>query len=158
MNHTLNGSKLALLDEYKKAIDELISIIAPLNETALTTIRDTNTTDQDCSSIQQVLTHVVASGYNYTIAIEHAQGIYTELKERKLLNEASAYVSALQAMHAYCCSIFEKHPQIELEETDPTKKITVSWGQQYDVEQLMEHAIVHVLRHRRQINHFLHGK
>lgn len=35
------------------------------------------------------------------------------------------------------------------------KKILVRWGQLYDVEQLFEHAIVHILRHRRQIERFL---
>ena len=33
--------------------------------------------------------------------------------------------------------------------------MTVKWRQQYDVEQLFEHAIVHVLRHRRQIERFI---
>jgi hypothetical protein len=42
----------------------------------------------------------------------------------------------------------------DLEEFDNTKKIITSWGQIYDMEQLMEHAIVHVLRHRRQIEKF----
>ena len=35
------------------------------------------------------------------------------------------------------------------------KKIVVKWGQTYDPEQLFEHAIVHILRHRRQIERFL---
>ena len=34
-------------------------------------------------------------------------------------------------------------------------KIITSWGQSYDFEQLFEHAIVHILRHRRQIERFL---
>jgi len=34
-------------------------------------------------------------------------------------------------------------------------KMTVRWGPVYDFEQLFEHAIVHVLRHRRQIDRFL---
>ena len=42
-----------------------------------------------------------------------------------------------------------------MEENDPSKKIKVRWGQLYDPEQLMEHAIVHILRHRRQIENFL---
>jgi hypothetical protein len=29
------------------------------------------------------------------------------------------------------------------------------WGANYDLEQLLEHAIVHILRHRRQIERFL---
>ena len=34
-------------------------------------------------------------------------------------------------------------------------KMTVRWGPVFDFEQLFEHAIVHVLRHRRQIDRFL---
>jgi len=30
-----------------------------------------------------------------------------------------------------------------------------SWGENYDFEQLLEHAIVHILRHRRQIERLL---
>ena len=42
-----------------------------------------------------------------------------------------------------------------MEEFEADKKILVRWGQLYDVEQLFEHAIVHILRHRRQIERFL---
>lgn len=42
-----------------------------------------------------------------------------------------------------------------MEEFDQTKKINTKWGQQYDVEQMLEHAIVHILRHRRQIKNAL---
>lgn len=34
------------------------------------------------------------------------------------------------------------------------KKIFTSWNQVYDIEQVTEHAIVHILRHRRQIEKF----
>jgi len=44
---------------------------------------------------------------------------------------------------------------MELEQNDNAHKMKVVWRQLYDVEQLMEHAIVHVLRHRRQIERFL---
>ena len=43
----------------------------------------------------------------------------------------------------------------ELEEPANDKKMLVSWGQLYDIEQLMEHAIVHILRHRRQVERFM---
>jgi hypothetical protein len=33
--------------------------------------------------------------------------------------------------------------------------INSGWGVTYDAEQLLEHAIVHVLRHRRQIEKFI---
>ena len=44
---------------------------------------------------------------------------------------------------------------MNLEESDNIKKLTTRWGQMYNIEQLLEHAIVHVLRHRRQIERFL---
>ena len=34
-------------------------------------------------------------------------------------------------------------------------KMRVRWGPVYDLEQMLEHAIVHILRHRRQIERFL---
>ena len=33
--------------------------------------------------------------------------------------------------------------------------IQTGWGQTFDVEQLLEHAVMHVHRHRRQIERFL---
>jgi DNA-directed RNA polymerase subunit L len=32
---------------------------------------------------------------------------------------------------------------------------TVSWGATYDPESMLEHAIVHLLRHRRQVERWL---
>ena len=58
-------------------------------------------------------------------------------------------------MFKYTENVFNNYPDIKLEENDASKKMLVSWGQQYNVEQLMEHAIVHILRHRRQIERFL---
>jgi hypothetical protein len=34
-------------------------------------------------------------------------------------------------------------------------RMDTHWGQTYDLEQLLEHAIVHILRHRRQIERFV---
>ena len=57
-------------------------------------------------------------------------------------------------MFNYNLLLFEDYPNLELCENDYTKKILVRWGQTYDVEQLLEHAIVHILRHRLQIELF----
>ncbi len=39
----------------------------------------------------------------------------------------------------------------ELRQLDNSLKIKTGWGQLYDIEQMMEHAIVHILRHKKQI-------
>ena len=42
-------------------------------------------------------------------------------------------------------------PQSLLEDAVAAIKFDVRWGPTYDPEMLLEHAIVHLLRHRRQI-------
>ena len=77
-----------------------------------------------------------------------------ELKQRQI-NSSFEYAVALDNMFVYNEKLFEDYPNIKLEEYDLSKKFKVRWGQKYDVEQLIEHAIVHILRHRRQIERFI---
>jgi uncharacterized damage-inducible protein DinB len=151
----LRGSTKALLEEYKKAVDELINVIRPLDYNQLSAIADNETKDADCKSIQTVLTHVVSSGYGYSVSIENSIGINSIRPDAALYDSVNHYSEQLNSMFEYCENIFKKFPDIEIEETDNSKKINVRWGQQYDIEQLLEHAIVHVLRHRRQIVNFI---
>ena len=150
-----NGAIGALLDEYEKAVLELQSVICNLTEDELTTIVDPITKDPDCHSIQTILTHVVRSGYCYVIEIRNWMGEKIEKVDRKKLDSIKAYQKTLSDMFQYNVELFESYPNIKLEEKTNEKKITVFWGQSYDVEQLIEHAICHILRHRRQIERFL---
>ena len=151
----LTGAKKALLDEYERAIKDLVKLIEPLTNDELSIIRDTQTSDPDCRSIQTILTHVVNSGFGYTVYIENHLGEKTVRPEKLNLDTPPQYIERLWAMFGYCVAFFKKHPTIELEEMDNSKKILTNWGQRFDIDQLMEHAIVHILRHRRQIENFL---
>lgn len=152
--HKLAGNIMALLDEYRKAIDELISVIKPINEKQLCEVVDNSTKDLDCKSIQAILTHVVCSGYGYIIYIENHLGKNKPRLDKILYSNANSYVDQLNLMYEYALNFFLENSQLEIEEFDMLKKIKVNWGQQYDIEQLLEHAIVHILRHRRQIERF----
>jgi hypothetical protein len=57
-------------------------------------------------------------------------------------------------MLAFTVETLAHHWDMTEEEAIKTVANT-AWGQVYDFEQFMEHAIVHVLRHRRQIERFL---
>lgn len=151
----LSGAINALLDEYKKAVEELIQTIQTLSEKQLCTIVDKQTNDPDCQSIQSVLTHVIRSGYGYIIYIENHIGISKPRPEKVSYNSVNNYINELRFMFSYAMNFFQQNPQLPIEELDNTKKINVNWGQQYDIEQLLEHAIVHILRHRRQIEKFV---
>ncbi len=151
----LPGNLKALLDEYKRAINELITVIQPVDDTNLAKVVDNTTTDPDCKSIQTILSHVVCSGYGYTIYIENFTGLNIPRREKQLFSNVNQYIEQLNLMFKYCENFFKANPDITVEEFDNSKKIKVNWGQQYDVEQLLEHAIVHILRHRRQIENFI---
>jgi len=150
-----NGAIGALLDEYEKAIEELKYVIQDLSVDDLVCIVDYDTKDEDCRSIQTILSHVVGAGYTYVVEVRKSLGEKLDYKSKELLNSALEYSAALDKMFLFNLKLFDDYPSIKLEEYKPESKILVRWGQSYDVEQLFEHAIVHVLRHRRQIQRFI---
>lgn len=155
MQQQRQGAKGALLDEYQRAFSDLKSTIAVISAQELTTIADPATSDPDCHSIQTVLTHVVRSGIGYATYMRQHQGEAIEFPTSETFDSVEAYALALDAAFLFTEKTFEAYPGLPLETSDPAQKILARWGQLYDVEQLMEHAIVHVLRHRRQIEGFI---
>ena len=145
----------ALLAEYTKAILELKEVVTPISPEALSTIADPLTKDQNCRSVQTILAHVVNSGYSYAVYIRKLKGLNGERPARALRVSAGEYSSDLDKVLQFTCETFSNIYDHELEEFDNAKKIKTSWGNWYDIEQLMEHAIVHILRHRRQIQKFI---
>ncbi len=150
-----NGAIGALLDEYERAVKDLQHIINNVSSEELSSIVDTDTEDPDCRSIQTILTHVLRSGYWYVIEVRKSLGEEVNFPTIEKTVTIEAFQKELNIMFQFNEQLFENHPTIKLEEFDPEKKIKVRWGQHYDVEQLFEHAIVHILRHRRQIERFL---
>jgi len=149
------GATDALLDEYEKALLELRTIIKGISTEQLCAIADPATKDPDCASIQTVLSHVVQSGYTYVVEIRKWLGEEVDYKPKVALPSVELYLHALDKMFDYNVQLFKDHPNLELVTYEAKRKIKTRWGQLYDVDQLMEHAIVHVLRHRRQIERFL---
>jgi len=149
------GAIGALLDEYERSLEELLNLLDSITPEELVTIVDQETTDKDCQSIQTILSHVIASGYAYSIYTRRQLGEDLEIPAKLKLDSISAYKSSLLKMFQYNEDMFEQYPDIKIEEFDPDKKMLSSWGQRFDVEQIYEHAIVHILRHRRQIKRFL---
>lgn len=149
-----NGAIGALLDEYEKSIKELTEVIRDISHHQLVVIIDPKTNDNDCRSIQTILTHIIQSGYTYPIEIRKWLGEEIEYKKKTPLHSINEYNIALKEMLNFNENLFVDYPNLQIEEHDIDKKIKARWGQQYDVEQLFEHAIVHVLRHRRQIEKF----
>ncbi|WP_426486037.1 DinB family protein [Flavobacterium sp. 2] len=145
------GAVGALLDIYEEAINDLKDVIKTISDNALTKIIDEKTTNEDCKSIQTILSHVVRSGYIYAINIQNLKGLEIQRPEKVFHLTTAEYLNDLTNVFYYMESVFKEIKDKELEQYDNSLKIKTSWGQLYDIEQLMEHAIVHVLRHKRQI-------
>ncbi len=145
------GAAGALLDEYEKVINDLLSVIKDISNDELITIIDDQTTDPNCKSIQSILSHVVRSAVVYAIYICNMRGAEMEKPALNFQVSVKEYENDLKAAFAFTVKTFENINDRELEEPDNNKKFITSWGQSYDIEQIIEHAIVHILRHRRQI-------
>lgn len=152
-----NGAAGAFMDIYENVLEELKYIISDISTDELKHIADPLTKDVNCRSIQTVLSHVVKAGHNYVIAIRNNLGEENTFHEIKFLDNIPEYISAMDELIRITEKLFNDFPNIQLEVFNNDDKIVSRWGQQYDPEQLLEHAIVHVMRHQRQIERFLQG-
>jgi uncharacterized damage-inducible protein DinB len=145
------GAIGALLDEYERAIAELIQVIEVIPDNLLITIVDPHTNDDNCRSVQTILSHVVHAGYGYATSIHNLKGHNMARPGKTFHSTVSTYIDDLNNVFAFTEKIFREFNDNELEPLDNPFRIQSTWGQLYDVEQMMEHAIVHILRHRRQL-------
>ena len=137
----------ALADEYERNLEELKAVVRaiPPGEFRASTAREG---EQDFLTHGGIVQHVVLSGYAYANYIRRRFNQETEVCASKVASPAEALV-ALDAMFAYTLQTFEGKWNLTDEQMLNTL-IKTSWSF-YDLEGLIEHAIVHVARHRRQI-------
>ena len=149
-----HGAIGALLDEYERAISELKEIVETIPDDALIIVVDPRTNDENCRSVQTVLSHVVNSGYGYATSIYNLKG-HNMMRPAKTFHVTTKeYIDGLCSVFAFTENVLGHFNDNELEQKDNALKLTSWWGQLYDIEQMMEHAIVHILRHRRQLERF----
>ncbi len=145
------GAVGALLDIYEQAISDMIKVVEDIPDRALTIIIDAETKDENCKSLQAILSHVVHSGYGYATGIHNLKGNNIQRPEKTFHPVIKEYADDLTNVFGYTQKVFKEINDDDLEQLDNSLKIKTGWGQCYDIEQMMEHAIVHILRHNRQI-------
>lgn len=144
---------IALLKEYKKSTIELKNILSTLSESLFIKITDDQTSDPDCRSIQAITSHMVQSGYTYANYI-NAQSGTKWVKFSDKIETPKKGIEEIEKMLAFTESVFDEIWYKTNEEIEKWQ-FNSSWKVIYDFEQLMEHAIVHILRHRRQIENVI---
>lgn len=149
------GAIGALMDEYERAATELKSIVENIGAEDYTRIVDTETRDEDCRSIQTMMNHVVHAGYSYANAVRRKFAIPHEpLGDERPQIPPSEIGDEIDKFLAYTAETLDGKWEMSYEEMDETV-ITRKRNFSESIEQLLEHAIVHILRHRRQIDKFL---
>lgn len=150
MQFRINGAIGALLDEYEKALEELDALLATITDESISIIVDTQTKDPDSRSVQTILTHLVRSGHWYNVEIKRALGAEVGDPESVVNDSMNAYRSGIREMFKATEQTFIDFPKADIE-----LKREFRWKHIYNIDMLLEHAIVHILRHRRQIERFL---
>ena len=146
------GAVGALLDIYEQTISDFKKVIEDIPDNALTIIINSQTTDENCKSIQTILSHIVYAGYGYATSINNLKGYNNTRPDKTYHLTIQGYLEDLTNIFTYTENIFKENNDNELEQFDNSLKIKTGWGQLYDIEQMTEHAIVHILRHERQID------
>jgi len=143
----------AVMDEYERAAAELKNLIARISESDFIKIVDAETKDEDCRSVQTIVSHVTNSGFGYANYIREWFSIPKNSPERRMLLHKDFPIE-FDKMLVYTSETLEGKWEYSDDEIQKVKMV-VRWGPKYDLEQLLEHAIVHILRHRRQIEKFI---
>jgi uncharacterized damage-inducible protein DinB len=148
-----NGALGALMDEYERAVAELKRLIERIPEDDFGRVVDSETDDEDCRSAQTIMSHVVRSGYGYADYIREQLAIPSTRPQPRLLSREES-LEGLEAVLQYTIETLEGRWEMSGEEISSIV-IKTRWGALYDPDGLLEHAVMHILRHRRQIEKFI---
>ncbi len=141
------------MDEFERAAGQYRTLVESLSAAEFEGVLDEQTPDPDCRSAQTITRHVLAAGYGHAGYIRRAFGLPATRPEIPLPQLGDMAVE-LERLCAYVAETLEGRWQMSDEEITRIRFET-RWGVTYDVEQMLEHGIVHILRHRRQIARLL---
>lgn len=143
----------ALMDEYERAALELNTLVGEIPPPEFVRVIDNQTSDEDCRSIQTIISHVVRAGYGYADYIRYLFSISSTRPAIELLKQSES-IKEIEEMLEYTIQTLDGKWEMS-DEVIVRTTIQSLWGVKYDLEQLLEHAIVHILRHRRQIERLM---
>jgi uncharacterized damage-inducible protein DinB len=146
-----SGAVGALMDEYARAAEDFCAVVERLDAARWNEERPGP--DPQTRSLRAVCAHVCGAAHRYADYIRRRRGLpFVELftlpadqpadprDVRPLLAAALRYTEdAVDGLHG------------ATEEELGALTFQVRWGPTYDPDMLLEHAVMHLLRHRRQL-------
>ena len=148
MNKTYRkGAIGALTDEYEKALEELKILLIKIPDAEFKKAYNKEV-DTDFQSVSNLVLHMINSGYVYANHIRKRFGNSFIVPEIEITKTEQG-IFELDKMFEYTVETFEDKWHLTFDELMNTI-IKTSWTT-YDLEAIIEHGIVHILRHRLQI-------
>ena len=153
----LQGGLGAILDEYKKASEEYINVLQKISRENFIKIVDHKTDDEDCRSIQTISRHVIRSGYGYANYVLNALNIALDFPkaDEMTIEKAEDAINEIRNMIKYNIRNLYEVNREQIESNMYSIKFITRWKEEFNFEQILEHAVVHILRHRRQVEKFI---
>ncbi len=146
-----DAGRRALVDEFERAFLEFSEFARAIPRE----LYDVPVPGEE-GSIRRILGHVVEAGYRHVDYVaEHCSGQKSDRRfvSPVLLDDAESWTAALLDVTRYAREVLASVPDAELE-----RRFTTRWGQNYDGEQMLEHATCHPGRHARQLRRFFDGE
>lgn len=151
------GGLGAIMDEYQKAIAEYVRVLSMISYAEFVETVDPKTEDEHCRSIETITRHIIRSGYAYAGYVLQALKIpaYVPDSDKILIDGIEDAIREIYNMFDFnVSSLYDANREI-IEKNMWTVRFMTRWDEEYDIEQILEHAVVHILRHRRQISRFM---
>lgn len=141
----------SLADVYETTLAEFKRFLSEIPEDRFSEVLNPAVED-DFRSVKNIVAHVVRSGYVYA---DHIRQRFGEESARPdfAFDTVDGGIAELDRMFRYTLDSLDK--KWHLTDDDLLSTIIKTSWTTYDLEALLEHTIVHVMRHRRQIDKML---
>ena len=147
----LSGPFGALMDEYARAAEDFCRVVERFEPARFDAERPSN--DPNTVSPRSICLHVVGAAARYAHYIRKACKLdFIERYEADPARLGSP--RDIRARLAEGIVLMEETVEPLLKATEAeiqALSFTVRWGPRYDPEMILEHAVCHLLRHRRQL-------
>jgi uncharacterized damage-inducible protein DinB len=140
------GAIGAMIDLYELALNELKVVLESTSEELF--LKSDESKEDDFKSIITIIVHIVRSGYAYSNYVRTSFGKQKFEVDIKI-NSIEQALFEIDKMFQYKLETFE-NKWLTTDDEMMNTIIKTSWTT-YDLEAIIEHSIVHILRHRLQI-------
>jgi len=141
----------ALIEEWDRARRQIVDLLPRIRSAELEA-----GDPLDESRPRGILIHVLRSGYGYATWIRDVLGLpkIERTGDPKSLAGREAFLRAFEELREYFVRALEPLTDGDIDGPvagQPPPHFKSRWGEDYGIEQMLEHAICHHLRHRRQL-------